>query len=103
MKSRTAILGCPDVCIYHDEEDEHVIAEVGLPGIKKKDITLEAGDEGFCLKAKRDDVVYDSCYRFEDRIETKKIRADFDNGLLKLSVPIDRRQWQARRISLSGR
>lgn len=101
MKTRLSMLGCPDVGIYHDQMDKNVIAEVGLPGIRKKDIRLEAGDEGFCLKAERDDVMYDSCYRFDNRVDTKRIRARLDNGLLKLTAPIDKRELHARRINIS--
>jgi len=92
---------CPDVCIYHDARDENVIAEVGLPGLKKKEITLEAGEEGFCLKARKNQAVYDSCYRFDSRVDSNRIRAKFDNGLLELRAPIDRRQLHARQIKLA--
>lgn len=92
---------CPGISIYHDAKDRTVIAEVELPGIRKKDIMLEAGREGFCVKAKRDDVTYDSCFHFEDRVYPARVHAEFDNGLLRVTAPIDREELRAKRVTIT--
>ncbi|MFZ5801405.1 MAG: Hsp20/alpha crystallin family protein [Candidatus Omnitrophota bacterium] len=100
MKNRLLMWACPDVAIYQDERERNVIAEVELPGVSKKDITLDAGEAGFCITAQRDDARFDSCYWFDERVETGKIQAHFDNGLLRLTAPISRRELHQRRINV---
>ncbi len=92
---------CPTISTYHDEKGQRIISEVELPGVRKSDISVEAGEEGFCVKAKRGSLVFDSCFEYGHRVDSRKMRAEFHNGLLKLSVPLDKRGLHARKISLS--
>lgn len=100
MKNRMTMWMCPDINMYYDTAHKNVIAEVELPGVSKKDIKLETGEEGFCLEARRDDLRFDSCYNFSERTEPKKVHAEFRNGLLKLIAPISKASLHARRITV---
>lgn len=91
---------CPTVSMYHDDSDENLITEIELPGVKKNDLTIESGEEGFCIKAKKENVRYDSCYHFSHRVIPEKTRAEFINGLLKLRAPLRREALRARKIAV---
>jgi HSP20 family protein len=75
----------PDVCVDHDEEKYHL--EIELPGVKKEDINLEMGDASFCIRATKGDLVYNACYTLAHSIDTGKIKANFENGLLTVLAP----------------
>jgi len=88
MKNKMITL-MPGVCIYHDtKNDQLLLAEIELPGVKKEDTKLDVNEDGFCVRAKRDNYVYDSCFETAHRIEPDKTTANFQEGLLKLSMPI---------------
>lgn len=101
MEKALELWGCPDVCTYREEGDTEIVAEVGLPGMGKKEIKLEASEEGFCLKARKGNTVYDSCFRFDERVDVRRMQASFNNGLLKVSAPIDKKELRARHITIS--
>ena len=46
----------PEAVFYHDTETYTLVVE--LPGVNKEDIELKAMENGFCLTAPRDDIVY---------------------------------------------
>ncbi len=75
----------PSICADHDDEKYHI--EIELPGVKKEDINLEVNDESFCIKAPKADLVYSACYRLAHAIDTGKVEAKFDNGMLTVTVP----------------
>ena len=56
MDEKERIGVVPDASLYHDK-DIYTI-EVELPGVHKKDIELEASENGFCLVAPREDIEY---------------------------------------------
>ncbi|MBP7088818.1 MAG: Hsp20/alpha crystallin family protein [Candidatus Omnitrophica bacterium] len=88
MKNKRIFL-MPGVCIYHDSKNDRLLmAEIELPGVKKEDTKLDVNEDGFCIKAKRGNYVYDSCFETLHRIEADKTKAHFEEGLLKLSMPI---------------
>ena len=75
----------PEATVDHDREKYHI--EVELPGVSKEKIELEFGEQGFCVKASRDDVVFNACYSLAHTVDPKKADAKFENGLLKVTVP----------------
>lgn len=75
----------PAVCVDHDKEGYHI--EIELPGVKKEDIDLEMGEESFCIRAPKEDIVYSSCYALAHSIDTENVDAKFDNGLLTIRAP----------------
>lgn len=100
MRSENIYL-TPDVCIYHDTKNERLLmGEVVLPGVKKEDAKLDVNEEGFCVRAKRDNYIYDSCFGTAHRIDPEKTKAHFEEGLLKLSMPIRSEATHRRTISI---
>jgi len=86
MDEKERIGVVPDASLYHDK-DTYTI-EVELPGVHKKDIELEASENGFCLVAPREDIEYVGCWILAHTIEPQKANATFSNGLLKVTVPL---------------
>lgn len=100
MDKKMEMWGCLEANIYHDEKGRNLIAEVGLPGVDKKDIKLEAGEDGFCVKAERGKINYDSCFCFDERVMADKTKAEFENGLLTMRAPINQQTMRAHKISI---
>lgn len=75
----------PEACIDHDRKKYHI--EVELPGVDKSKIDLEFGEQSFCLRAARDDVVFNACYTLAHSVDISKADARFQIGLLKVSIP----------------
>jgi len=77
----------PNVCIYPDDKCENVTVEVVLPGVEKKDISFKISDNGFYIRAAKEDVEYTDSYAFCCPVEPEKAVANYSNGLLKVTVP----------------
>jgi HSP20 family molecular chaperone IbpA len=75
----------PEACVDHDREKYHI--EVELPGVAKEKIELEFGEESFCVRAPRGDLVFNACYTLGHPVDMSKVDARFDSGLLKVTVP----------------
>jgi HSP20 family protein len=90
----------PGVNIY--ENAAEVLLEVELPGRKREDVSVEVVDRTLTISAKEADserAGYEASYRERRRgelkrsfrlgtdLETDKVQARYDNGLLLLSIP----------------
>ena len=87
------------------ETDKEVIIQVEVPGVDKKDIQLEVNENKLVLKAEKkeeqenkDDKKgyyrverkYNSYYRtfpLPEDVETDKIKASYNNGVLEIHIP----------------
>ena len=69
-------------------ENDNLIAEVKLPRVKKEDIRIEGGAEGFCVKAKLNKKRYESCYFLGHCVDPTLARVDFIKGTLRLRIPL---------------
>jgi|GEM_PF-5466063 len=78
---------CADVSICLNDDDSGLMISAALPGVDKKDITLNMRSDSFCLAGERDDYRYDCCYELPCDVDVKKSDAHYDNGLLKVAVP----------------
>ena len=76
----------PEAVFYHDTETYTIIVE--LPGVHKEDIEFEATENGFCLTAPRDDIVYRGYWVLMLKTDPEKATATFSNGLLKAIIPL---------------
>ena len=91
----------PRIDVMEKEKEYEVIAE--LPGIDKKDITVsikedvltisgekrfaeqKEGENYFC--SERSFGKFERSFRMSDKIESDKIKAEYKNGVLTLSIP----------------
>jgi HSP20 family protein len=92
MNERTKLMPC--ACLSHDEKDNRRLSiELQLPGVDKKDISLDMRKDSFCVSAPRgEDTEYSGCYMLAHEIEPDKAEARFENGLLRVFAPI--KDWE---------
>lgn len=81
----TKIVYTPSNCIYHDEDNYYM--EVELPGTKKENIDIEMTENSICIRGEKDSITYSGCWSLYHATDTKKASAEFDNGLLKITLP----------------
>ena len=91
----------PMVDIY--DQDETIVIKAELPGLEKKDISIDLKDRILTLKGERsfDKEVNDDKYYRRERafgkfqrsftlpagLDSEKIKADYRDGLLKVEIP----------------
>ena len=96
----------PVVDMY--DEDDRIIIKVELPGMEKKDISVDVKDQVLTLSGERnhDDEVKEEKYYRRERaygkfqrafslpadVNSDNIKADFKDGLLKIEVPKPEKQ-----------
>jgi HSP20 family protein len=76
----------PEVCIDHDDTAFYI--EVDLPGVDKEHVDLSVGEQSLCVEASRDDIVYLGCFNLAHAVDESEATAKFDNGLLRIEVPL---------------
>ncbi len=91
----------PAADIY--ENDDNIVIKAELPGIDKKDITVDVKNRVLTLKGERssdDETKEDNYYRRERRsgrferaftlpteVDLDKIKADYKDGVLRIEIP----------------
>jgi HSP20 family protein len=85
-EEETTTVVTPEVCIDHDDKSYYI--EVELPGVAKEHVDLSIGEQSICVEAARDDVVYLGCFNLAHTVDENKAKAKFENGLLKIEVPL---------------
>ena len=85
-EEKSRIIPCS--CVYHD--DEKYAIEVELPGVNKKDIEFVIAPTSFCVKAARNNTLYQGCWILCHEVIPEKAIATFKEGLLLVSVPMAR-------------
>lgn len=76
-----------DVCSYIDEDNGKLNLEINVPGVLKDKIKLRMQDDNFNLIAPRDSFDYVSTGSFCCPVKSTDAVANFENGLLRVSVP----------------
>ncbi len=100
------------------ETDKEFIATIELPGVEKKDIQINATDEGIDIKVekkeeKKDNDKKEGMYRLErsytgfyrhiptpDGVDVNKMNASYKNGVLELKMPKISAKKKAKQISI---
>jgi HSP20 family protein len=82
----TTTVVTPDVGIDHDDNAYYI--DVELPGVAKEHVDLSVGEQSLCVEAARDDVVYLGCFTLAHAVDETKAKAKFENGLLKVEIPL---------------
>jgi HSP20 family protein len=82
----TTTVVTPDICIDHDDAAYYI--DVELPGVDKEHVDLSVGEQSICVEAARDDVVYLGCFSLAHAVDETKAKAKYDNGLLRIEVPL---------------
>jgi HSP20 family molecular chaperone IbpA len=77
----------PNVIVCHDEKGEGYVIDIELPGVKKENIELSFGKNGFCVTGKREDVTYTGCYYLLHEVKVEEAKAKYKSGLLRVTVP----------------
>ena len=77
-----------DVCSYVNEDDQHIHLEICVPGVKKQAINLKIRDDSYSLFAPRDDFDFVSAAAFCCPVNSKKAKASYKDGMLKVRVPL---------------
>jgi HSP20 family protein len=85
-KEETITVVTPEVCVDHDDESYYITIE--LPGVAKGHVDLSVGEQSVCVEAMREDIAYLGCFSLAHSVDESKAKATFDNGLLKLTVPL---------------
>ena len=85
------------------EEDKKYVIEANLPGFKKKEVKISVNNNELIIEANRDEKkeekkgAYCRCERYQgsyrrvlslsDQVDTEKIEAKFEDGVLILDIP----------------
>ena len=91
----------PAVDIY--DKDDHIVIKAEIPGVDKKDITVDIKDRVLTLKGERssdNEEKKDNFYRRERtfgkfersfslpaQVDLDKVKADYKDGILKIEIP----------------
>ena len=76
----------PVSVIYHDAEK--YLIEGHLPGVKKKDVEIDATETSFCIKGQKKNILYSACYSLAHEVDLKKVDAVFKDGVVSLKLPL---------------
>jgi|SRR3990172_5154164 len=90
MAEKTKVTPC--TCFSHDDTGRGLRIEVQLPGVDKKDISLEMRKDSFCVTAPRQDSEFSGCFMLSHEVEAEKTEANYENGLLRIFSPI--KDWE---------
>jgi len=86
--------GYPLTRYWYDQKEGRYFFEFEMPGVDKKDISLDFWGENFCFQAKKDDAEYSGCYMFPHFVEPDKAKAHYENGVLRVFAPL--KDWEKR-------
>lgn len=76
-----------DVCSYVDDDNGKLNLEINVPGVIKDKIKLRMHDDNFNLIAPRENFDYVTTGNFCCPVKASDAIANFENGLLRVSVP----------------
>jgi HSP20 family molecular chaperone IbpA len=93
MDNKIKVMPC--ACFSHDDQGGRLRIDMEMPGVDKKDISLEMRKDSFCVSAPRgQDTEYSGCFTLAHEIVPEKTEAQYESGLLKIFAPI--KDWDHR-------
>ncbi len=90
----------PEMFACLDDTGENYLLEVELPGVSKKDVELSMHDDLVHVKADRADVVFLGHLHFPLKVNPRKAKAAFTQGLLTVKVPVKEKRAPPVRIKI---
>ena len=99
MSEKTVL--APRATMYMDEEKETYVVDFELPGVKKEDIQLTINSDIIHIHAEKTDMAYHGHVHFPLKVKHDESEASFDNGLLKLTVPLKEKPEPLRKVDIS--
>ncbi|MGC8816717.1 MAG: Hsp20/alpha crystallin family protein [Candidatus Hadarchaeum sp.] len=66
----------PEICAHYHSGKRYEI-HVRLPQVKKENIELKFSKNGFCIKARRDDLVFAACRSLDLPVDPNKVRTKY--------------------------
>lgn len=83
-----------------DAKGENYVVEVELPGVEKEDIDLKMHEGIIHVIACREDLEFHGHLHFPIKVNPKKAKAKFSNGLLKVEVPVKEKRGPPTKIEV---
>lgn len=93
------------------DQGDHYVMETDMPGFKKEDVTIDYNNGYLTVSAKKEKVVEDKNFVRRERyygelkrsyyvgeIDESLIKANFEDGILKLVVPKSNKELQSKKI-----
>jgi len=71
-----------------DDKGENYLVEIELPGVDKKSISLQMHEDFVSVRAERTDVTFVGHLHFPLKVNQRKAKAIFKQGLLAVQVPV---------------
>ena len=90
----------PKITASHRYEGNAFYIEVDLAGADKDSVELEVGTYGLSVKAEGDKVRYNGDYPLGYNIIPEKAKANYDNGVLYVSLPIKEKNLKGTKIDI---
>jgi len=100
------------------QRQNELVVRADLPGCNKDDVKVEMTDDGLVIQGERKEEheenrqgyfrserSYGQFYRLiplPEEVEPDQIRANFNNGVLEITVPLPQKQERRREISIGG-
>ena len=81
-------------------EGENYIVEVDLPGVKKKNIHLSMHEDIIHVLAEREDLAFHGHLHFPIKVNPKRAKAKFSNGLLRVEMPVKEKRSPPMKIEV---
>lgn len=83
-----------------DAKGENYLLEIELPGVDKKSIELKMHEDLVSVRAEREDMTLLGHLHFPLRVDPKKAKATFKQGLLAVQVPVKERRGPPTNIKI---
>jgi HSP20 family protein len=114
---RSGVSWAPKVDVF--ERDGNLVIRADLPGLRNEDVRVSCTDEAITIEGERRqdrevegrgvyraERTYGSFYReipVPEGADTQRAAANFENGVLEITIPLDEQRTRARRIEVQDR